>query len=419
MKKVLKDTVIRKAEDEVVQLGLAGVVRRGLRELVFDAGMNHLHEILEEERSAVCGPRYAQSPERQAWRMGHAPGELVLGGRLVQVRRPRARTLDGREVVLPSWTEFRQEDPLTERAVEQMMLGVATRKYERSLEPVAPGLRTRGTSKSAVSRRFVAATKSNVAAWLKRDLSGIDMVALMIDGMHVEEHVLLVALAIDSEGKKHVLGLHEGATENSASCRALISELQARGLRTDKPVLAVLDGSKALAKAVSNAFGRQVVIQRCQAHKLRNVEEHLPEIMRPSVRNAIQQAYRSRNVQRAKRMLGNLSRRLQDEHPGAAASLEEGLDETLTVMEFGLPEWLERFLSTTNAIENLIGTAREVSARVKRWRNARMVIRWTATGLIEAERHFRKVRDRRGMKILSAALSKKLEQALAPAAQLA
>jgi transposase-like protein len=181
----------------------------------------------------------------------------------------------------------------------------------------------------------------------------------------------------------------------------------------------VLDGSKALAKAVSNAFGSQVLIQRCQAHKLRNVEEHLPEVMRPSVRNAIQEAYRSRNMERAKRLLGNLARRLQDEHPGATASLEEGLDETLTVMSFGLPEWLERFFSTTNAIENLIGTARDVSARVKRWRNARMVIRWTATGLIEAERHFRKVRDHRGMKMLSAALSKKLEQALAPAAQFA
>jgi hypothetical protein len=153
MKKVLKESVVRKAEDEVVQLGLAGVVRRGLRELVFDAGMNHPRENLEEERSAVCGPRYAQGPERQARRMGHAPGGLVLGGRLVQVRRPRARTLEGREVVLPSWAEFRQEDPLTERAVEQMMLGVATRKYERSLEPVAPGLHTRGTSKSAMTAR--------------------------------------------------------------------------------------------------------------------------------------------------------------------------------------------------------------------------------------------------------------------------
>ncbi len=419
MKKVPKEAVVRKVEGEVVQLGLAGVVRRGLREMVFDAGMKHLYEILEEERAAVCGPRYAQGAGRQGRRMGHVPGELVLGGRLVQVRRPRARTLDGAEVVLPSWAEFRREDPLTERAVEQMMLGVATRKYDRSLEPVAPRLQTRGTSKSAVSRRFVAATKSTVAAWLKRDLSGIDMIALMIDGMHVEEHVLLVALAIDSEGRKHVLGLHEGATENAASCRALISELQDRGLRTDKPILAVIDGSKALAKAISNAFGGHLLIQRCQAHKLRNVEEHLSEVMRPSVRNAIREAYRSRNVERAKRLLGNLARRLRDEHPGAASSLEEGLDETLTVMGFGLPEWLERFLSTTNAIENLIGTVREASARVKRWRNAGMVIRWTATGLIQAQRHFRKVRDHRGIKMLSAALSKNLEQALAPPAQLA
>jgi putative transposase len=419
MKKVPRKSVSRKAEDEVVQLGLAGVVRRGLRELVFDAGMAHLHAILEEERAAVCGPRYAQGPDRQARRMGHAPGELVLGGRLVQVRRPRARTLDWQEVTLPSWAEFRREDPLTERAVEQMMLGVATRKYERSLEPVAPGLCTRGTSKSAVSRRFVAATKATVDAWLRRDLSQIDMAVLMIDGMHVEEHVLLVALAIDSEGKKHVLGLHEGATESAASCRALIAELQARGLPTDKPILAVLDGSKALAKAIKNAFNGNVVIQRCQAHKLRNVEEHLPEVMRPSVRKAIQDAYSSRNVERAKRMLGNLVRRLQDEHPGAATSLEEGLDETLTVMGFGLPEWLERCFSTTNAIENIIGSTRKVSARVKRWRNASMVIRWTATGLIEAERHFHKVRDHRGMTLLSSALTKKLGQALAPVAQLA
>jgi putative transposase len=169
--------------------------------------------------------------------MGHVRGELVLGGRLFQFRRPTARTLEGLEVVLPSWTEFRREDPLTERAVGQMMLGVATRKCERSLAPVAPGLRTRGTSKRAVSRGFVAATKLTVAAWLKRDLSALDMVAPMIDGMHVEEHVLLVALAIDSEGKKRVLELHEAATESAASCRTLISEMQDRGLGIDRPIL--------------------------------------------------------------------------------------------------------------------------------------------------------------------------------------
>jgi putative transposase len=419
MKKVAKKTVVREGQDEVIQLGLAGVVRRGLRELVFDAGMARLHQVLEEERTAVCGPRYAQVPERQARRMGHAPSELVLGGRLVQVSRPRARTLDGREVVLPSWQEFRARDPLSERAVEQMVLGVATRKYDRSLEPVAPGLRTRGTSKSAVSRRFVSATEASAANWLRRDLSQIDMLVLMIDGLHVGEHVILVALAIDTDGGKHVLGLREGATENSTSCKALLADLQSRGLRTEKAVLAVIDGSKALAKAIKNVFGECAVIQRCQEHKIRNVEEHLPETMRPSVRHTMREAYRCRNVTRARRLLTNLARRLRDDHPGAAGSLDEGLDETLTVMAFGLPEWLERTLSTTNAIENLVGAVRDLGARVKRWRNGRMIVRWTATALIEAQRHFHRVRDHRGLKVLVAALNKKLQHGLAPVAQLA
>lgn len=416
MQKVLKNAVVREAFGDVVQLGLAGVVRRGLRELVFDEGMGRLYEILEEERAAVCGPRHAQGPQRRGRRMGHAPGELVLGGRLVQVRRPRARTLDGQEVILPSWAAFRARDPLSERAVEQMLVGVATRKYERSLEPVAPGLRTRGTSKSAVSRRFVAATGASIAAWQRRDLGAIDLLVLMIDGLHVDDHVILVALGIDTDGKKHVLGLREGATESSTSCKALLADLESRGLRTDGPILAVIDGSKALAKAIGAVFGDRAAIQRCQAHKVRNVEDQLPEAMRSSVRHTMREAYRCRNVERARRILTNLARRLRDDHPGAAASLEEGLDETLTVMSFGLPEWLERTLSTTNAIENLVGSVRDVGARVKRWRNGRMIVRWTGTALIEASKHFRRVRDHRGLKILAAALNKRLQQDVAPVA---
>jgi transposase-like protein len=417
MKKVSKNRVVREAMGEIVQLGLAGVVRRGLRELVFDEGMGRLYEILEEERTAVCGPRYAQGPERDGRRMGHAPGELVLGGRLVKVRRPRARTLDGQEVTLPSWAAFRARDPLSERAVEQMVLGVATRKYARSLEPVAPGLRTRGTSKSAVSRRFVEKTTASADAWLRRDLSAINLAVLMIDGLHVDDHVVLVAMAVDTDGNKHVLGLREGATENSTSCKALLADMESRGLRTDQPVLAVIDGSKALAKAITAVFGDRVLIQRCQEHKIRNVEDQLPETMRPSVRHTMREAYRCRNVTRARRILTNLARRLRDDHPGAVASLEEGLDETLTVMAFGLPVWLERTLSTTNAIENLVGSVRNLGARVKRWRNGRMIVRWTATALIEAQKHFHRVRDHHGLKILVAALNQRLPQRLAPIAR--
>jgi transposase-like protein len=308
------------------------------------------------------------------------------------VRRPRARTRDGREVELPSWSAFAAEDPLHERAVEQALVGVSTRSYARSLEPVPDELVTRGTSRSAVSRRFVAATEQQMAEWLGRDLSAIDLVVLMVDGVYVgEDHVMLVALGFDVQGNKHVLGIREGATENTASCTALLTDMRDRGVRTDRAILAVIDGSKALAKAIRDVFGPRALIQRCQAHKSRNVTDQLPEELRPSVRKALSDAYACADAVRAKRMLTNLVRRLRDEHPGAAASLEEGLDETLTVMRLGIPHRLARRLSTTNAIENVIGSLRRIAARVKRWRDGRMILRWTVAAIADAATRFRRV----------------------------
>ncbi len=202
-----------------------------------------------------------------------------------------------------------------------------TRSYARSLEPVPDEFVTRGTSRSAVSRRFVAATKKQMAEWLGRDLSAIDLVVLMIDGVYIgEDHVLLVALGIDAQGNKHLLGVREGATENAASCTALLTDMRDRGLRTDRAILAVIDGAKALAKAIRDVCGTRALVQRSQEHKSRNVTDQLPEEMRPSVRQALRDAYGCADAARAKRMLTNLVRRLRDEHPGAAASLEEGLD---------------------------------------------------------------------------------------------
>jgi transposase-like protein len=403
MKKVQKNEAAGEAKVALVR-GLAGIVRRDLRAFVVDAGLAALEELLEAERTAVCGPRYAHDRGRRASRAGHAEGELVMGGRRVSTSRPRARTSDGREVQLPSWTHFAHEDPLTERAVEQMLVGVSTRRYQRSLEPVPDQVRTRGTSKSAVSRRFVAATETRMKEWLGRNLGEIALTVLMIDGVYIDDHVMLVALGIDIEGRKHVLGIREGATENSAACTALLSDMVQRGLRTDYTILAVLDGSKALSKAVRAVWHKRALIQRCQAHKLRNVLDQLPEKARPAVKAAMRQAYRAKNAKRAKTLLTNLLRRLRDDHPGAAGSLEEGLDETLTVMAFGLPEWLERTLCTTNAIENLMGSVRELARRVRRWRNGSMIQRWTATAVMEAEKQFRRLRGHGGMRTLVAAL---------------
>ena len=374
----MKNTARKKLREvgPITQLTLADMIRADLHQFVISAGTAALAAVLEHERTRLVGPRYVHVPRREAHRAGSAPGELVLGGRRVQVRRPRVRTLDGREVELPSWNAFAAEDPLHERAVEQMLVGVSTRSYARSLEPVPDELVTRGTSRSAVSRRFVAATEKQMAEWLGRDLTAIDLVVLMIDGVYVgDDHVLRVSLGFDAQGNKHVLGIREGATENAASCTALLTDVRERGLRTDRAILAVIDGAKALAKAIREVFGPRALIQRCQQHKSRNVTDQLPEDMRPSVRQALREAYGCADVARAKRMLTNLVRRLRDEHPGASSSLEEGLDETLTVKRLGLPHQLERRLSTTNAIENVIGSMRRISARVKRWRNGRMILR--------------------------------------------
>jgi putative transposase len=407
----LRDTLGELARDEAnaqLALGLRHLVRENLREFVISAGTAALAGVLEEERTQLVGARYAHLPDRRARRAGSAPGELVMGGRRVQVRRPRARTLDGQEMQLPSWTAFGADDPLHERAVEQMLVGVSTRRYARSLEPLPADLPERGTSRSAVSRRFVAATERQMAEWLGRDLGALELGVLMIDGIHIDEHVMLVALGIDAGGNKHVLGVREGATENAAACTALLADLRDRGVHTDRTVLVVIDGGKALAKAVRSVFGDRAIVQRCQAHKTRNVVDQLPDDMKPSVRQALREAYAASDGDRAHTMLTNLVRRLRDKHPGAASSLEEGLDETISVKRLRLPKKLERQLSTTNAIENLMGSVRRLSRRVKRWRGGKMILRWTVTAVSDAATRFRKITGARdGMAELMRVLREK------------
>lgn len=312
--------------------------------------------------------------------------------------------MDGQEVELESWQHFADEDPLDERAMEQMVIGVSTRKYKRSLEPTGNEVKTRGTSRSAVSRRFVSGTSKRLEELLSRNLSGLDIVALMLDGLVVGDHVALVALGIDADGCKHPLGVQEGATENAAACTKLLADLRDRGLRTDRSLLVVIDGSKALRKAVGKVFGKRAAVQRCQEHKIRNVTGHLPKDMQVNVRRSMQDAYHCRKRTRAKKLLENLERTLRSTHPGAAGSLLEGLDETLTVIDFGLPEGLERTLGTTNMIENLNSSVRDVTRNVKRWRDGTMVLRWVAAALHEARKGFRRVRGYKGLVRLAAAL---------------
>src|ERR1700737_3054180 len=352
--------------------GVGATVREGLQELVVRSGLAAVGAMLELDREALCGPRYAHSVHA-AHRAGHAVGELAMGGRRVEMKRPRVRSLDGRELPLSTWERFSGLDPLSGRAYEQMLVGVATRRYARSLEPLGARVKSRGASKSAVSRRFVAATAARVEEQLERPLGDLKLAALMMDGIHFGEHVVLVALGIDESGHKHVLGMREGATENAATCTELMANLVERGL------------------------GR-----RCKVHKKPNVLDRLPERMRASVSAALSQAYASRDKELALRLLHNLERRLAKEHPGAAASLREGLDETLTVVGLGLPRALERTLTTTNPIENLNSVARRVCGRVSRWRGGEMIIRWMTAAMSEAAKGFRRLKGHAGMPALIA-----------------
>jgi transposase-like protein len=385
-------------------LQLSGLVREALYETVIAAGLACVDQVLEAERSGLCGARYQHLSGRQSLRAGHVASSLVLGGRRVAVSRPRARSVDGHELSLPSWREWSTRDPLTERAVEQMVLGVSTRRYARSLEPLPPTARVRGISKSAVSERFVYGTERKLAKVMSRELGKFSFTALFIDGVHFGEHLVLAAVGVDDHGDKHVLGLREVATENAAACKALLADLIERGLDTEHSLLIVIDGAKALHKAVVEVFGARALIQRCREHKKRNVSEALPQRLRASIRTTMNQAYATRDAKRARRLLDNLARRLEDQHPGAAASLREGLDETLTVMRLGLPENLERVLSSTNLIENLFSRVREIGRRVRRWQSGTIVLRWSAAGVLEAERSFRKIVGHRAMPMLVAAL---------------
>jgi putative transposase len=381
-----------------------GMARESLFDAVMLSGFGFVQDELEAERTALCGERYTHQVHRQAVRAGHVPSSLVLGGRRVEIQRPRARSIEGRELSLPSWRGWSSHDPLDERAFEQMVVGVPTRRYARSLEPLPQPMGARGISKSVVSERFVVGTQRRLAEFMQRDLSGLKLVALLIDGVHFAEHVVLAAVGIDVDGKKHVLGLREGATENAAACKALLEDLIERGLDPNRAILVVIDGAKALRRSVLDTFGERVLIQRCQAHKKRNVTDALPERMRASVRTAMNQAYACRDPKRARRLLENLARKLDSAHPGAAASLREGVDETLTAMALHLSRGLERVLSSTNLIENLFSRVRDIGRRVKRWHGGTMILRWTAAGVLEAERHFRKVAGYRGLPRLAAVL---------------
>lgn len=373
--------------------------RAALMELAVATGLQVLQRMLEEDRAAICGARYQHQPGRVASRAGSTPSEVILGGRKVAVARPRVRAA-GHEVPLPTWRRMTEADPLTSRVRQQVLLGVATRRYASSLEPIGAAVQTRGTSKSAVSRHFVAQTRAQLARWQARSLGELDVAVLFLDGVRFGRECLVVALGIDVGGHKHVLGVWHGATENATVCQALLTNLAERGLRTDRSLLVVLDGSKALAQAVTQTWGVAAWIQRCHVHKTRNVVDYVAKAQQPWVRDALHRALRAPSSAAARRQLETLARQLEARYPSAASSLREGLDELITVFDLPVNALLRRALVNTNTIESAIGRVRHVHRNVKRWRGRDMVLRWAIAGLAEGARGFKRIKGASDMRAL-------------------
>jgi transposase-like protein len=389
-------------------LRLAGFVRRTLFDFVIEEGMKAFEALLDAERENLCGPPHRKGKPGDALRWGSTEGRLVMGGRRVMHRRPRVRQ-SGKEIPLPTWKQYAEEDPLNERTLGQVVLGVSTRGYDRSVEQVPDELGPHGATKSAVSRRFVALTEEQLSQWLARDLSKLKLAVVMLDGIEVGDHTVVVALGIDESAEKHVLGLWQGATENEVLCTALLNNLVERGLDPQLRHLFVIDGGKALRKAIRVVF-KHALVQRCQEHKRRNILGYLPKSMHPSVNSALRDAFRSTSRVTAKKRLVQLAAGLNDDCPEAADSIREGLDELITLKDMKLPLWLERTLSTTNPIENLNGNIRRITRNVKRWRDGAMVRRWIGASVLEAARGFRRLRGHKGMTLLLAALGRLPEQ---------
>jgi len=387
---------------------LVGSAKEGLLALSVGVGLGVLAELLEEEVVEIVGAKGRHFPERIAVRHGHEVGEVTLGGRRVAVERPRVRTADGRaELRLRTYEYFADRDPLSRSVLERMLAGVSTRRYRRTQEPVGQQVeqRARSTSRSSVSRTFIERTRRSLAELMSRRLDDVRLAVMMIDGLDLKERTNVVALGISTEGVKIPLGLWEGSTENAAVATALLSDLVERGLDPEQGILFVIDGAKALRRAIRNVFG-DAPVQRCVRHKERNVLDHLPERDRSSVKQRLRRAWALDDHQRALDQLRTLARELDHSYPGAAGSLREGMEETLTLSRLGVTGNLKRTLESTNPCESMLEIVRRTQRNVKRWSSGEMALRWTAAGMLEAERQFRKIIGYRDLATLAIAIER-------------
>jgi len=380
-------------------------LRMEYRALTVSAGALVVQAIMESEVEQIAGKPYARKTEIDRW--GTETGYVVMGGQKVRISRQRLRDKQKKEIHLQSYERFQDEEQRTQAVFTRLVTGVSSRSYAKTVEEFGQGY---GISKSVISRKTVEATAEQLRSLCERDISKLDICVLVIDGVHVGETVHIVVLGVETSGKKYILGFRQGATENSQVCSELFEEFIQRGLQAERPMLVVLDGSKALRSAVAKFFGNRAVVQRCQVHKRRNVLQHLPNRYHAEYRRKIQSAYSMTSYDDAKRSLEKTIEQLERINESAARSLEEGLDETLTVHRLQLPDILRKSFSTSNGIESAFSQGSTVMRNVKRWSNNNQIQRWVATSLLQAENKFRKIKGFRSMGVLVAALEQYITQ---------
>lgn len=388
---------------------LVGAAKEGLLALSVGVGLGVVHELMELEVDEVVGPKGKHDPERAAVRHGHEDGSMTLGGRRTKVRRPRIRSADSeRELPVRTYEHFADRDPLTRAVMDRMLAGVSTRKFAAVGEPVGGEVESEAasTSKSSVSEMFVERTATALSELMSRRLSDVRLAVMMIDGMEVAERTHVVALGITTDGVKIPLGLWEGSTENATLARTLLADLVDRGLDPEQAILFVIDGGRALRRAIRDVFGQQALVHRCHRHKERNVTDLLPERDRDAVRGRMRTAWSLTDPELARQRLELLEGELERSWPDAAASLREGMEETLTLMRLGITGQLQKTLCSTNPCESMIEIVRHTHRNVKRWREGDMRRRWTAAGMLVAEEQFRRIIGYRDLATLVVAIER-------------
>ena len=394
------------------QLGLfAERMREGLLAASVAIGLEVMGEFVEAEVIELAGAKGKHDPGRSVYRHGSEAGRVTLGGRRVPVRRPRVRTVadeggTDREVRLESYDTFASVDLLAEHMVASMLAGLSGRRYEQVLEPVGEKVEAAasGTSQSSVSRRFITATAERLAEFRSCPLDSERWLIVFVDGFDFAGHTMVGALGVTADGTKVPLSVVEGSTENAAVVRGLIANLRDRGLDASHGILFVIDGGKALAKAINEVFGDQAVIARCRLHKESNVLDHLPEAERPWVRRKLRAAWANPDAAEAEAALIALARQLAKVNPDAAGSLHEGLADTLTVTRLGITGSLLKTVMSTNPMESMIEIVRDHARNVKHWQGGDMRLRWAAAGMLAATTQFRRVKGYRQLPTLAAAL---------------